>query len=63
VTFGILVSFKLHMPDFASADPLLTWGRLRYNHTQGIFFGWLGNYAGSIGSKVDYSQHIEGFVG
>jgi hypothetical protein len=20
-----------------------TWGRLRYNHTQGIFFGWLGN--------------------
>lgn len=43
VTFGILVSLKLHMPDFASADPLLTWGRLRYNHTQGIFFGWLGN--------------------
>src|SRR3990167_6526737 len=28
-----------------------------------VFFGWLGNYAGSIGSKVDYSQHIEGFVG
>ncbi len=43
VTFGILVSLKLHMPDFASADPFLTWGRLRYNHTQGIFFGWLGN--------------------
>jgi len=43
VTFGIFVSLKLHMPDFASASPFLTWGRLRYNHTQGIFFGWLGN--------------------
>lgn len=43
ITFGILVSLKLHMPDFASASPFLTWGRLRYNHTQGIFFGWLGN--------------------
>ncbi len=43
VTFGILVSIKLHTPDFASAHPFLTWGRLRYNHTQGIFFGWLGN--------------------
>ncbi|MCC7528995.1 MAG: cbb3-type cytochrome c oxidase subunit I [Candidatus Melainabacteria bacterium] len=43
VSFGALVSFKLHMPDFAGADPFLTWGRLRYNHTQGIFFGWLGN--------------------
>ena len=21
----------------------MTWGRLRYNHTEGIFFGWLGN--------------------
>ncbi len=43
VSFGIFVSLKLHMPDFASASPFLTWGRLRYNHTQGIFFGWLGN--------------------
>lgn len=43
VSFGALVSFKLHAPDFASAEPFLTWGRLRYNHTQGIFFGWLGN--------------------
>ncbi len=42
-TFGIIVSLKLHTPDFASASPFLTWGRLRYNHTQGIFFGWLGN--------------------
>lgn len=43
VSFGVYVSLKLHMPDFASASPFLTWGRLRYNHTQGIFFGWLGN--------------------
>jgi cytochrome c oxidase cbb3-type subunit I/II len=41
--FGLLVSYKLHHPDFADNDAWLTWGRLRYNHTQGIFFGWLGN--------------------
>ncbi|HEY9682162.1 MAG TPA: cbb3-type cytochrome c oxidase subunit I [Drouetiella sp.] len=41
--FGLLVSYKLHHPDFAGNDAWLTWGRLRYNHTQGIFFGWLGN--------------------
>ena len=23
--------------------PWLSWGRLRYDHTQGILFGWLGN--------------------
>ena len=39
--FGLLVSIKLHTP-FGS-DAWSTWGRLRYNHTQGIFFGWLGN--------------------
>lgn len=43
VTFGILVSIKLHAPDFIGTHPFFTWGRLRYNHTQGIFFGWLGN--------------------
>ncbi|MBS1955044.1 MAG: cbb3-type cytochrome c oxidase subunit I [Cyanobacteria bacterium SZAS-4] len=41
--FGLLVSIKMHHPDFAGNDSWLTWGRLRYNHTQGIFFGWLGN--------------------
>ncbi len=41
--FGLLVSIKMHHPDFAGNDAWLTWGRLRYNHTQGIFFGWLGN--------------------
>ncbi len=41
--FGLVVSIKMHHPDFAGNDAWLTWGRLRYNHTQGIFFGWLGN--------------------
>src|ERR1700733_7112181 len=41
--FGLLVSIKMHHPGFAGNDAWLTWGRLRYNHTQGIFFGWLGN--------------------
>lgn len=41
--FGLFVSIKMHHPDFAGNDAWLTWGRLRYNHTQGIFFGWLGN--------------------
>ncbi len=41
--FGTIVSLKLHSPDIAGSEPWLTWGRLRYNHTQGIFFGWLGN--------------------
>lgn len=40
---GIFVSTKMHMPDMAASNPWMTWGRLRYDHTQGIFFGWLGN--------------------
>src|SRR5579871_2286236 len=39
--FGLLASTKLHTP--FGGDAWSTWGRLRYNHTQGIFFGWLGN--------------------
>lgn len=42
-TFGILVATKFNFPDFLGGHAWLTWGRLRYNHTQGIFFGWLGN--------------------
>ncbi len=42
-TFGILVSLKFNFPDFLGGEGWLTWGRLRYNHTQGVFFGWLGN--------------------
>jgi len=41
--FGILVATKFTFPEFLGGHSWLTWGRLRYNHTQGIFFGWLGN--------------------
>ena len=40
---GLLMSIKLHAPDWLGGVPWLTWGRLRYAHTQGVFFGWLGN--------------------
>ena len=43
VLFGTLVALKFNFPDFLGGEAWLTWGRLRYNHTQGIFFGWLGN--------------------
>ena len=42
-SFGILVASKFNFPEFLGGHAWLTWGRLRYNHTQGIFFGWLGN--------------------
>jgi cytochrome c oxidase cbb3-type subunit I/II len=41
--FGILVATKFNFPTFLGGHSWETWGRLRYNHTQGIFFGWLGN--------------------
>src|SRR5260370_29683359 len=40
---GILVATKFTLPECLGGHGWLTWGRLRYNHTQGIFFGWLGN--------------------
>lgn len=43
VGFGALASTELLMPDLAANSPWLTWGRLRYDHTQGIMLGWLGN--------------------
>ena len=42
VLFGALASLELLMPDLVSTS-WLTWGRVRYSHTQGIMFGWLGN--------------------
>jgi cbb3-type cytochrome c oxidase subunit I len=42
-TFGILAATELLLPDLGAATPWLSWGRLRYAHTQGILFGWLGN--------------------
>jgi cbb3-type cytochrome c oxidase subunit I len=41
--FGFLVATKFTFPTFLGGHAWETWGRLRYNHTQGIFFGWLGN--------------------
>jgi cytochrome c oxidase cbb3-type subunit I/II len=43
VTFGILVSLQFFLPDLTAGWPALSWGRLRYAHTQGIMLGWLGN--------------------
>src|SRR5579872_1512975 len=43
VGFGVLASIELLYPDLVGNTPWLTWGRLRYNHTQGIILGWLGN--------------------
>eukprot|EP01132_Coremiostelium_polycephalum_P015807 gene15807-19056_t len=40
---GLLVALKLTMPELLGDHASMTWGRLRYDHTQGIFFGWLGN--------------------
>ncbi len=43
VAFGILAAIELIAPDLAGSSAWLTWGRLRYDHTQGIMLGWLGN--------------------
>jgi cbb3-type cytochrome c oxidase subunit I len=43
VLLGIVMAVKFHYPEFLTNEPGLTWGRIRYAHTQGIFFGWLGN--------------------
>jgi len=40
---GLTIALKFHSPDLLGDASWLTWGRLRYGHTQGIFFGWLGN--------------------
>src|ERR1700744_462302 len=41
--FGLAVSLKLNFPEFLGQHSWLTWGRLRFDHTQGILYGWLGN--------------------
>src|SRR5579863_1177705 len=43
VAFGILASTELLLPDVLSGSAWLSWGRLRYDHTQGILLGWLAN--------------------
>jgi cytochrome c oxidase cbb3-type subunit I/II len=41
--FGWLAASKFVWPYLAGDSAALTWGRVRFNHTQGIFFGWFGN--------------------
>jgi cbb3-type cytochrome c oxidase subunit III len=41
--FGLMVSIKFHVPGFLGGHGWDTWGRLRYDHTQGILYAWLGN--------------------
>jgi hypothetical protein len=41
--FGLVVSIKFHAPAFLGGHGWDTWGRLRYDHTQGILYAWLGN--------------------
>ena len=43
VLFGTVVSIELLYPDLGAGVSWLSWGRLRYAHTQGIMLGWLGN--------------------
>jgi cbb3-type cytochrome oxidase subunit 1 len=43
VAFGILASIELLLPDLLRGSVWLSWGRLRYDHTQGILLGWLAN--------------------
>lgn len=43
IAFGIVAAFQLLYPDLGAGVPALSWGRLRFSHTQGIMLGWLGN--------------------
>src|SRR4029077_1414880 len=40
---GLVMAVKLHSPELLGSSPWLSWGRIRAAHTQGVFFGWLGN--------------------
>ncbi len=41
--FGITVSIEMVWPNALDGSPWHSWGRLRYDHTQGIMLGWLAN--------------------
>lgn len=40
-TFGLIASLKLHWPDWLSAYPPLTFGRVRTLHLNLVIYGWL----------------------
>lgn len=41
--FGLIAATQLVLPDTMSRLPWMSWGRVRYAHTQGLMLGWLGN--------------------
>lgn len=43
IAFGVLAATELAAPGQLGLSQWLTWGKLRYDHTQGIMLGWLGN--------------------
>ena len=43
VAFGLIASIELLLPDLFAGAPFLSWGRVRYAHTQGVMLGWLAN--------------------
>lgn len=38
--FGLIASFKLHMPDWLVSNPALTFGRVRSAHLNAMSYGW-----------------------
>lgn len=43
VSFGLIAATELLLPDLFGGVSWLSWGRVRYAHTQGVMLGWLGN--------------------
>ncbi len=43
LAFGIVAAIELVLPDLFGGVSWLSWGRIRYAHTQGVMLGWLGN--------------------
>ncbi len=39
--FGIIASFKLHLPDWLTGSAPLTFGRMRSMHLNAVIYGWL----------------------
>jgi cbb3-type cytochrome oxidase subunit 1 len=43
ILFGFAASLQMSAPGSMGNSASLTWGRMRYDHTQGIMLGWLAN--------------------
>lgn len=41
--FGLIAAWQLVAPDLGREVAWLSWGRVRYAHTQGVMLGWLAN--------------------